>query len=377
MQRNTEHDKIKVLHINSNYILTSLHQKMIENLNSDILDNYVFSPIYNKRKGVILPKGNVKVVECFHKWHRYFFNIKQSNIIRAAEKNYDIKSMKCLHAYTLFTDGNCARMLAKKYNVPYCVAVRNTDVNEFFKKRFLLRKRGIRILADAQCIFFLSDTYRDTVYNKYIPHKMIPTLEEKTVIIPNGIDDFWIKNSEQGKREKTEVVRLIYAGRIDRNKNIPSIQKAMEVLRNNGIESELTVVGRVEDKKVFETIKCNPNTIYYPSMDKEKLMQLYRENDIFVMPSHTESFGLVYPEAMSQGLPVIYTEGQGFDGQFPEGVVGYHVKADSIDSIAEGIKKVLENYDQISARCVLCAAKFNWQDICKRYEAIYSSIIKS
>lgn len=375
MQENTRYNKIKILHINSNYILTSLHQKMIENLNSELLDNYVFSPIYYKRKGVILPKGNVKVVECFHKWHRYFFNIKQRHIIRAAEKNYDIGSMKCLHAYTLFTDGNCARRLSNKYNLPYCVAVRNTDVNDFFKKRAFLRMRGIRILADAKRIFFLSGTYRDTVYHKYIPHTMINALEEKTVIIPNGIDDFWIKNVGQRKKRKTEEVKLIYAGRIDKNKNIPSIQSAMEILRNNGIESELTVVGRVEDKNVFKKIKQNPYTTYYPSMDKEKLMRLYRENDIFVMPSHTESFGLVYPEAMSQGLPVIYTQGQGFDGQFPEGEVGYHVNADNIESIADGIKKILDNYEQISARCVLRACKFNWQDICKHYEMIYSSII--
>lgn len=40
------------------------------------------------------------------------------------------------------------------------------------------------------------------------------------------------------------------------------------------------------------------------------------------MPSHKETFGLVYAEAMSQGLPIIYTKNQGFDGQFPDGYVG-------------------------------------------------------
>ena len=43
------------------------------------------------------------------------------------------------------------------------------------------------------------------------------------------------------------------------------------------------------------------------------------------MTSLGESFGLTYAEAMSQGVPVIYSKGQGFDGQFKEGVVGYHV----------------------------------------------------
>lgn len=58
------------------------------------------------------------------------------------------------------------------------------------------------------------------------------------------------------------------------------------------------------------------------------------------MPSFTESFGLVYAEAMSQGLPVIYSKGQGFDGQFAEGVVGYHVDAHDPEELCENIIKM-------------------------------------
>ena len=61
------------------------------------------------------------------------------------------------------------------------------------------------------------------------------------------------------------------------------------------------------------------------------------------MPSYTESFGLVYAEAMSQKLPVIYSKGQGFDGQFEEGLVGYHVSPYDVKDIANGILKALEN----------------------------------
>ena len=40
--------------------------------------------------------------------------------------------------------------------------------------------------------------------------------------------------------------------------------------------------------------------------DKNKLLEHYRSCDIFIMPSKTETFGLVYVEAMSQGLPCLY-----------------------------------------------------------------------
>jgi glycosyltransferase involved in cell wall biosynthesis len=61
-------------------------------------------------------------------------------------------------------------------------------------------------------------------------------------------------------------------------------------------------------------------------MPKEKLLNNYRNSDIFIMPSYNETFGLVYIEAMSQGLPIIYTQNEGVDGYFKEGSVGYSVK---------------------------------------------------
>ena len=93
------------------------------------------------------------------------------------------------------------------------------------------------------------------------------------------------------------------------------------------------------------------------------------------MPSFTESFGLVYAEAMSQGVPVVYSKGQGFDNQFPEGTVGFHVDANDPESVAEGIEKVIDSFDAIRERTVISAGKFNWDDISKRYVEIYQKII--
>ena len=55
------------------------------------------------------------------------------------------------------------------------------------------------------------------------------------------------------------------------------------------------------------------------------------------MLSIMETFGLVYAEAMSQGLPIIYTKGQGFDEQFDEGKVGYHADCFNIEEIVKRI----------------------------------------
>ena len=366
---------MRILHINCNYIGTTLHQLMVEHLDALGYDNQVFVPTYDKNIAVIKPNDNVNVSECFNKWDRLVFDYKQQKIIKAIEEHYDVASFDLIHAYTLYTDGNAARVLSEKYGIPYVVAVRNTDVNDFLKKMIHLRKRGLKTLLAAKEVFFLSEAYRRQVFEKYIPQKYQEVIKKKTYIIPNGIDEFWFKNTpKQSNAIDKKHIKLVYAGRIDKNKNIPTTIKAMEILRKQGYEATLTVVGKVQDEKEFQIIKNDPYTTYLPAMPKEKLIDVYRASDIFVMPSFTESFGLVYAEAMSQGLPVIYSKGQGFDGQFAEGVVGYHVDSRSPDDVAEEIKAVIENYSDIRTNVVSSAREFSWTKLIEKYDQVYRTI---
>lgn len=74
--------------------------------------------------------------------------------MKSLEKCISVSEYDLIHAYYLFTDGNYARIISRKYNIPYVVAVRNTDVNVFFKHMIHLRCVGIKILKDARTVFF-------------------------------------------------------------------------------------------------------------------------------------------------------------------------------------------------------------------------------
>lgn len=366
-------NNMHVLHINCNYIGTTLHQLMIEKLDKLGIENQVFVPTYDKNLAVITPNKNVLVSECFKKWDRILFDYKQQKIQKALEREINCKKYDVIHAYTLFTDGNCARKLSKKYGIPYVVAVRNTDVNDFFRLMPHLRHRGVKTMLEAKAVFFLSESYRKQVFEKYIPKKYHDEIQRKTYIVPNGIDDFWFKNLNRKieKKDFSKEVKLVYAGGIDRNKNIETTQSAMRILRERGINVSLTVVGKVKEREVFERISLDEYTTVLPPASKEELIELYRDADIFVMPSYTESFGLVYVEAMSQGLPVIYSRKQGFDEQFPDGTVGYSVDAYSAQSVAEGIMSVMNEYDMVQSRVVDLSRRFNWKDIVQNYYSLY------
>lgn len=364
-----------ILHINCNYIRSALHQNMIEELNLLGIENEVFVPTYDRNTSIVNVNSYVTISECFNKWDRIFFDYKQRKIIETIEKQYDIRKFDVIHAYTLFMDGNVAKVLSEKYGVPFVVAVRNTDVNNFFRTMIHLRHRGVSILEAAKQVFFLSESYKNQVFNQYIPAKKHSLIGDKVQIIPNGVDSFWIDNIFPEHQFNQGNIKLVYAGRIDANKNITTIQKAVTALVRAGITCSLTVVGSVDDKKEFAKISKDLNTSYIPKVSKEDLIRIYRSHDIFVMPSYTESFGLVYAEAMSQGLPVIYTKGQGFDGQFPDGTVGFSVTATDVNEIANKIRECSKNSNQFRINCIKGVKKFQWNIICQKYMSVYQKII--
>lgn len=368
---------LNILHINGNYLFTALHQNMLLGLEQDGLRHTVFVPVFHPDNRVVEPLPNVHVCRCFRRLDRVFFHHKQKKIIRAAEREVNVGEFDCIHAYTLFTDGNAAMRLAQRYGKPFVVAVRGTDVDTFFRYMPHLRGLGVRILRKAAAVFFLSETCRETVFGRYVPKRYHDELLRKTHIIPNGIDDFWFQHPVQTqKKQPGTPLRLIYAGRIDRNKNIPTIQKAMALLRQQGVETTLTVVGRPADQAEFEKIRQDPHTNCIPAQPKEKLIDLYRANELFVMPSFSETFGLVYAEAMSQGLPVVYSKGQGFDGQFLDGTVGYPADAHSPASVADAIAETVKHYETIAPSCGSRAEKFRWERICGRYTELYLALTK-
>jgi glycosyltransferase involved in cell wall biosynthesis len=94
------------------------------------------------------------------------------------------------------------------------------------------------------------------------------------------------------------------------------------------------------------------------------------------MLSHTETFGLSYVEALSQGLPVIYTEGEGFDNIYPEGKVGYHADSHNVEDIAHVIAKAIENYQQLKENVDgLDMSIFEWRSIAQKYYNLFNQVV--
>ena len=381
---------LKILNINSNYIYSGLHKNMLLAMTKgreDSICHKVYGPTWDKTAAnVFFDDENIEVnvSACFNKNDRLLYEYKQKKILKdildIISANPQWQDFDIIHAYTLFTDGNVAKELSKITGKPYVVAARSTDMF-FLKYRPWLKTKCNEIIDKSSGVFFLSQAYYDRFLSQYVDSNTLKSASIKSKVIPNGIDDFWHANSYErpegimsGAGTAEKPIKLVYAGRIDKNKNIPATLKAIDFLMERGVHAGLTVVGKVDDNQEFERIISNPHVTYIEAKPKEELIDIYRDNHIFVMPSKLESFGLVYAEAMSQGLPVIYSKGQGFDGQFPQGEVGYSVDSSSPEDIAIMIPEIMKDYDRMSKNAVTGSKRYQWGDITKEYISIYNQI---
>lgn len=368
---------MKILHINSYFAASSFYKNLFDSLTALGIENTVYIPV-PRGCSPKFDTGSYSVVSENHgRYDRIIFPLKHSKIWRDAKERFGNERFDLISAHSLFSNGYIAYRMNIEYGIPYAVAVRNTDINDFFAKMPHMRPLGIKILESAKRIIFISEPYRKALLSDYVPERLKADFEKKSVVITNGIDSLWLDNKAVHTRDAgRKTINIVYAGVIDKNKNPETTVAACGNLMSKGYSVSFTGIGDIKDDGVSGRILQRSFAELPGRKTKRELIDFYKTRDIFVMPSVHETFGLVYAEAMSQGLPVIYTKGQGFDGIFSDGEVGYAVDPFDSKMIASRIVDILSDYNEISARASEYSERFSWNTIAKKYEELYKQICR-
>ena len=118
----------------------------------------------------------------------------------------------------------------------------------------------------------------------------------------------------------------------------------IERFNDNG--KPLTIVGKGELEQELKTL-AKENINFRGFIENDKLPEVYKEHDIFILPSRSETWGLVVEEAIYWGLPVVVSDRVGCSNEMvntPQ--TGVTFELDNIDSFNSAINDIEQNYKQ-------------------------------
>lgn len=373
-------EHFSILHITNDYSGSTVYKNLIKELDNLGLSQIVYNPIKEKgRKGqnkIDLKAKDSKIIYSYilnKTTDRIFYKQKIKKILKDIESKVDLTKVRFIHAHTWYSDGGVAYLLSKKYSIPYITAVRNTDLNVHYKYLLHHRKFGKEILKNANKVVLIGE-YQKTFFNKI---KVDNSISTKLTVIPNGVDSFWIANSKSfNPTNCVDKFKILYVGTFIKRKKLLELQQAIiELSLQNNMKCELHIVGGGGDQTepIMKNIKDYSNLFQYHGKieQKEDLIKIYRNCHFFAMPSRNETFGLVYVEAMLNGLPILYTKDEGIDGFYNEKIGEKVSKQSDASEIKQALLKMIDNYDNYEIPTQKLLENHNWENIALFYQNIY------
>lgn len=379
-----------ILHITNSYGGTTVYKNLYTQLDMLGIKQTIYVPLNYKNHNrignhlidFVTPQSQIIYSTILKSWHRFLYMHKIHRIVKDIYTKVDMSTVDIIHTATLCADGAAAYFIHRKDKIPYLTTIRNTDVNDYYKKMFWCRYFFSKILGSADKIIFISPVYKEIFLHEVIPIEFSKKIINKVEIIPNGIEPYFLKHRKFKNKGIGKCVQLIFISSFKKGKGLIETIKAVDLLRKKGYLVNLRAIGkgmpyRGNNKKYVDDVEQLASERPWILLeDYKKPMELCEAlslADIFVMPSSPETFGLVYVEALSQCIPIVYAKGQGFDGFFPEGIVGYPAEAGNVEDIARKIELTIINYHEISDSIsqLKLEEMFDWKVIANKYNLIY------
>jgi len=211
-------------------------------------------------------------------------------------------------------------------------------------------------------------------------------LQVPIAIIPNGVA---IPQESELARATTEFRRsrgngrktALFLGRIHPIKGLPMLVEAWARLKPH--DWRLCIAGPDEagHRKAIERLvnarRLDDMVVFAGPISHEKKSLAYAAADLFVLPTHSENFGLAIAEALAHGLPVVTTKGAPWP-MLTEHRCGWWVEPD-VTGITEGLRLAFalgerELQDMGARGRQLVRDQLGWEHVTKRFVTLYHKV---
>lgn len=253
--------------------------------------------------------------------------------VRSNQKEVD------LYHYVQYVPKNLK--ICKPYVVDFEHVIGLTDFQE--NEKFFQRK-VLPFLENSKCkkIIALSEAAKNTLIDK---------IGDKDKIVKSKIEVVYpaLPLIVNCKKEKNKKMKFLFVGNHVYRKGLHEVLEAFKNIPEN--LAELTVISEVPNELIEKYTKDNIKYLSPKFSHEEILREYFCKSDVFVMPTHRDTFGMVFLDALSTGTPVISTKQFAIPELIEEGKTGFLIDINKqylIDKpfYTNEVEKEFKHYDE-------------------------------
>lgn len=274
-----------------------------------------------------------------------------------------------IHAHVGYPGGYVAALLSNEFNVPYVIT---EHMSNFPFKTYIKNNELIPELC-----FALNEASSIISVSNYSAKQIESYGFSAPAVIPNMVDE----ETFSPNASPTKYFTILSVGGLIERKGFEELIEAVSLWENKPENLQVLIVGNGPKRNVLldkiHSMSLENVVKLVGSVSRDKIPDFFKQCDLFVLPSHLESFGVVYTEALACGKPVIATKCGG-----PSDIVnsnnGLLVDVKQPHQLAQAMRDIYENYSCYDPERIRkdFLSRFSSKAVADRITSLYEDVIK-
>ena len=288
--------------------------------------------------------------------------------MRLAATLHAQRPFNVLHAHMLPRDGHAGLLISRKLGIPFVLTVHGTDVLHYFEQGKKPWARNIRIVKQADALLAVSSLLMARV----APYRG----KGVTRIVPNGVDLSLIPEHHENVPR-----RILSVGTLKRRKCMDRTLEAFAGIAEEWKDATLTIIGigpmEGQLKSRIKELGLEDRVTLTGGLPHEEVLRQMSEDDVFVLPSWGEGYGIVYIEAMASGMIAVGAKDEGIADTIIDGVNGFLVPAGDTKATEAVLRRIFADEQALASLREAgrqAALQLTWKRNAESMDEIYREI---
>lgn len=294
-------------------------------------------------------------------------NVHRININRATK---ELGSMDLIHAHVSYPAGYLAYLLSKEFKLPFIIT---EHMGPFPFERYMQEGQPISEVDIA-----VKNADKMVAVSEALSDQIIGFGYQKPTVIPNMVNEEVFKPEINVKKDAS--FRFFTLCAMEKAKGIEDLLNAIAIWKPAKSKVHFLIGGDGEDRKEFillsKKLGVQDYVTWLGSLNRDEVPGYLNACNAFVLPSHIESFGIVFAEAIACGKPVIATRCGG-----PEMIVndvnGLLVPVKDPESLAEALQRMKEKGNQYNSKEIRqdFETRFSKKVVLEKIVSLYNELL--